>query len=61
MLWTGDLDVARRFVLARGGKYLHTIIVGFRMYYEDGTEISDDFHSNCPNVKSLSVVDEEGE
>jgi len=40
MLWTKDLRVARRFVLAGGGRSLHTIIVGIGMYNEDlGTEL----------------------
>jgi len=62
MLWTKDLDVARRFVLAGGGQSLHTVIVGREMYNEDlGIEIADDFLRNCPNVKSLSIEDKKGD
>jgi len=59
MLWTKDLHAAHRFVLAGGGQSLHSIIVGDRIHSEDmETEIVDDFLSNCPNVKSLSIEDE---
>jgi len=62
MLWTKDFDVARRFVLAGCGQSLHTIIVGRGMYIEDlGKEIADEFLTNCPNVKSLSIEDEKGD
>lgn len=61
MLWTNDLNVARRFVLAGGGQSLRTIIVGLSVYHEDsGTEIADDFHKNCPNVRSLGIEDGRG-
>lgn len=61
MLWTNDFDVARRFVLAGGGNFLHTIIVGSGIYHEDmGTDIVDEFLENCPNVKSLSIEDKKG-
>lgn len=61
ILWTQDLDVARRFVLAGGGSSLHAIIIGKGIYgRDDGTEIIDDFMNSCPNVTSLSIEDERG-
>ena len=56
MLWTEDLDVARSFVLAGGGQYLRTLIVGLSFDREkSGTQIADDFLCSCPHIKSLSV------
>lgn len=58
MLWTEYSEVARRFVLAGGGQYLHTILVGNCTYPENGrTGIADDFPKSCPNVTSLSIGD----
>jgi len=61
MLQTNNLDVARRFVLARGGQALHTIIVGMGIFCEGSrNEIVGDFLSNCSNAKSLSIAYEKG-
>jgi len=61
MLWTDDMDVARRFVLGGGGQALHTIIVHPYIYQgEEKTKIAEDFLKNCPNIKSLSIDDPNG-
>lgn len=54
MLWTRDLEVSRRFVVAGGGQHIHAIIVGEGILTDDerGTEIVHDFLINCPNVIS---------
>jgi len=55
------MDVARRFVLAGGGQALQTIIVHPYLYHvEAETEIAEDFHNNCPNVKFLTIIDDHG-
>lgn len=56
MLWTENIEVARRFVLAGGGKSLRTSIFGGLAFECNNVpEIAEDFFNNCPNLKSLSV------
>jgi len=57
MLWTDDINIAHDFVLRAGGEFLHTIIIGKKMYCRgrDRTEMVGDFLRACPNVRSLSV------
>lgn len=56
MLWTDDLELACRFVLAGGRENLHTIIITVCEFYEDGgTGMVHDFYNICPNVTSLSI------
>lgn len=60
-LWTNDVEVARRFLLAGGGQSLHTLIVGrFISIQKYGTAMADRFLSNCPNLKSLTIHDIRG-
>jgi len=62
MLWTDDINEAHQFILKAGGVSLHTIIVGEDTFDEavNGTEMVDHFVAKCPNVKSLSVVENFG-
>jgi len=74
MLYTGDRDVARRFVAAGGGQYLRTITIIIMIGYMSLDEalgmaekveaaasvIVDDFRDHCPNVTSMSVCYHEG-
>lgn len=62
VLWTENIDVAHDFVLRSGGESLHTIIIGDNRYgeVENAREMVPDFLNACPNVRSLSVVDQSG-
>jgi len=62
MLWTDSMDIAHQFVSGGGGEYLDTIIVGEEMYNEErnGGDMVYDFLRACPNVRSLSVVENDG-
>lgn len=65
MLWTHRIDITHDFVLSGGGESLHTIIIGDEIYDEVSIEsrkdMVDEFLKACPNVRSLSVVDQSGE
>jgi len=60
MLCTSDIAIAHDFILAGGGEFLHTLIVGRHMYDEKlhGTELVDNFRANCPNLASLSIQEQ---
>lgn len=53
MLWSDDVNLAYAFVQHRG-KYVDSRIVGSQM---DRPKMADHFRDNCPNLRSLSVVD----
>lgn len=61
-LWTKDISAARSFVLGGGGESIRTLIIGRNMYDEarDGASLVDDFLNACPNVSSMSVIEEYG-
>lgn len=62
MLWTDDINVAHQCILSAAGESLHTIIVGDQTYDEGqhGRRMVDDFLRKCPDVRSLSVVEDLG-
>lgn len=62
VLWTDSMDKALDFILTGGGESLRTLIIGDEMYDEliSGKTIVDVFHRACPNVRSLSVVENFG-
>lgn len=55
MLCTNDVKLASEFVLAGGGKYLHSLLVGSNMETEGMVDVFS--RENCPNLTSLSVYD----
>jgi len=58
-LWTNSIDVAHKYILAGGGEYLKTLVVSIEIHElkKEGEHLIDDFRTHCPNVKSLSIAE----
>lgn len=57
ILWTNNIRDAYDFLVAGGGKYIKTLVVGDHMYnWKPHADFTTDFFNHCPNITALSVA-----